>query len=103
VKPAATTQKRNEWATTDNAPLLNDSGSLRGIRDQVPHHSIHAGRIPQAGWLRWSIVSLNRFDIVERLEEPPPVFCRFKAGASAGRLLHLATIPVPEFLPRETR
>lgn len=84
MKPAVTTQKRNEWATTDNALLLNDNGSLRGIRDQLPQHSIHAGRIPQAGWLRWSIVSHNRFDIVKRLDEPPPVLCRSNAGASAG-------------------
>jgi hypothetical protein len=36
MKPAVTTQKRNEWATTDDALPLNEDGSPDGIGDQLP-------------------------------------------------------------------
>lgn len=71
MKPAATTPKRSEWATTDKAHLLNHDGSLGSLRDQLPHDSIHAGKIPPTGWLRQSVMLLKHFNVVERLDPLP--------------------------------
>ncbi|MDR6198758.1 hypothetical protein QE374_000667 [Microbacterium sp. SORGH_AS428] len=68
MKLAVTTQKLNEWATTDKGRLLDHDGSLGSFRDQLPHDSIHAGKTPPTGWLRQPDMSLKHFDVVERLD-----------------------------------